>query len=278
MSSSTRPSRAGLEVVVGRHPAENVLPGSGDVGLVGVRPAEVRRRRPSSTSTERGISGHSASPSRSGFTACQTSTNGWPTISTCAPIGDRATSSAIRLSLEPAHEVVDEHPDPAVLRGPEVAQVAGQVVDAAEVLHDHALDPQVVAPDLLDELGVVPALDVDPAGPRDPRPRVGDRDRAGCGAGGLRRRCPADGALRITGLPSSRNPGPSGKVRRRPRRSSSVSVPRSRSTATISPHQSVVTSSTTTPSSAARLDGTSALRGAPVGREDVGPVAVEPCR
>src|SRR5688500_19033749 len=54
----------------------------------------------------------------------------------------------------------------------------------------------------------------------------------------------------MTGLPSSRNPGPSGKVRRRPRRSSSVTVSRSRSTATISPHQSVVTSSTTSPLSA----------------------------
>ena len=58
------------------------------------------------------------------------------------------------------------------------------------------------------------------------------------------------GATRMTGRPSRRKPGPSGKPRWRPRRSSSVSVPRSRSTATISPHQSVVTSSTTAPISA----------------------------
>ena len=47
--------------------------------------------------------------------------------------------------------------------------MAGEVVDAAEVLDDDALDPQVVAPDLLDQLGVVAALDVDPAGPGHPR-------------------------------------------------------------------------------------------------------------
>ena len=58
------------------------------------------------------------------------------------------------------------------------------------------------------------------------------------------------GAARITGRPSSRKPGPSGKVRRLPRRSSRVSVSRSRSTATISPQKSVITSSTTAPISA----------------------------
>ena len=86
------------------------------------------------------------------------------------------------------HEVVDEHADPAAGSGPEVAQVAGQVVDAAEVLDDDALDPQVVAPDLLDQLGVVAALDEDPAGPGDPRPGAVDGDRAGRRAGRAGRR------------------------------------------------------------------------------------------
>ncbi len=76
--------------------------------------------------------------------------------------------SAIRLSFDPGDEVVDQHPDPSARAGPELAQVGGEVVDAAEVLHDHALDPQVVAPHLLDQLGVVPALDVDPALPGHP--------------------------------------------------------------------------------------------------------------
>ena len=51
-------------------------------------------------------------------------------------------------------------------------EVLGEVVDAAEVLHDDALDAQVVAPDLLDELGVVPALDEDPARPGDAGARL----------------------------------------------------------------------------------------------------------
>ena len=45
-------------------------------------------------------------------------------------------------------------------------------------LDDDALDAQVVAPDLLDQLGVVLALDVDAAGARDPRPRAGHVRRA----------------------------------------------------------------------------------------------------
>ena len=95
--------------------------------------------------------------------------------------------------------------------------------------------------------------------------RAGDGDasrrRCGSAAAGA---AACTGAARMTGLPSSRNPGPSGKVRRRPRRSSRVRVCRSRSTATISPTQSVVTSSTTAPSSAGRLDRAAALGRAPV--------------
>ena len=91
------------------------------------------------------------------------------------------------------HEVVDEHADPALRPGPEVAQVVGEVVDAAEVLDDDALDPQVVAPDLLDQLGVVAALDEDPAGPGDPGLGAVDGDRAGRGAGRLGGRRLPDG-------------------------------------------------------------------------------------
>ena len=107
------------------------------------------------------------------------SMNGCPTISTCLPTGDFAMPWAIRLSFEPGDQVVDQHADPALGPGPEVAQVVGEVVDAAEVLDDHALDPQVVAPDLLDQLGVVAALDEDPALPGHPGLRAVDGDRAG---------------------------------------------------------------------------------------------------
>ena len=141
----------------------------------------------------RGICGHAFLPRRSGFTAAQMSMNGCPTISTCCPhrrlphrLGDPALLGA-------GHQVVDEHADPPARPRSEVAQLLTQVVHAVEVLHDHALDAQVVAPDLLDELGVVPALDEDPAGPRDagldalhgdrPGRRTRRRDRALAGRG-----------------------------------------------------------------------------------------------
>ena len=176
--------------------------------------------------------------------------------------------------LGAGHEVVDEHADLAVLRGAEVAQVACQVVDAAEVLNDHALDPQVVAPDLLDELGVVPALDVDPAGPRDPRPCVGDRDRAGCRAGGLRGRGPTDRrpedhrlALQQESRPEREGPAPAPPVLQRQR--VEVAVDRHDLAAPVGgdllDHR---------PELGRGLDGTPALRSAPVGREHVGSVAV----
>ena len=72
--------------------------------------------------------------------------------------------------------MVDEHPDAPVRAGAEVAQVLGQVVDAPEVLDDDALDPQVVSPHLLDQLGVVAPLHEDPALPGDARLRAVDGD------------------------------------------------------------------------------------------------------
>ena len=54
-----------------------------------------------------------------------------------------------------------------------------QVVYATEVLYDDTLDSQVLAPYLCDEFGVMAPLDIDPAGPGDPGPCTGHRDRAG---------------------------------------------------------------------------------------------------
>src|SRR6266702_7602940 len=91
--------------------------------------------------------------------------------------------------LRAVDQVIDQDTELATrLRG-ELGHDRGQVVDAAEVLDHDADVAQVVAPDLLDELGVVPALHVDPARPGDPRParRRGDRPR--------RRPRPAGGSL-----------------------------------------------------------------------------------
>ena len=159
--------------------------------------------------------------------------------------------AAIRLSLEPGTRWSTSTPTRRSGPGPEVAQVLGEVVDALEVLHDDALD----------------------AAGRRPRPSRPARRR-----GGPRRRSGWPGppapwcrARRPTRTPYASAPAGAGAGRRRrgsparPRAGSrgragrcaacragprGSRVPRSRSTATISPHQSVVTSSTTSPVSA----------------------------
>ena len=91
-----------VEVGVGRHPAEDVLPGAGDVGLVGVRPAELLRRRRASTRSPRGTSGHAVEPEPLGLDRL-------PDVdervaddrARARRPGSGAMSSAIRLSLEP---------------------------------------------------------------------------------------------------------------------------------------------------------------------------------
>ena len=83
--------------------------------------------------------------------------------------------------LAARHEVVEQHPEPLIARGPEVAHLVGEVVGAVEALDDDALDPEVVTPHPLDELGVVHALDPDPAGARDARARARHREAARCG-------------------------------------------------------------------------------------------------
>ena len=164
-------------------------------------------------------------PTADGRTAAQMSMNGCPTISTS---GER-TLAAILVSLEPATRWSTSTPRRRPGRGGEARDDGRQVVDALQVLHHDADVAQVVAPDLLHQLGVVLALDVDPAGPGHLGPgplaagaatepeavRVGPRPGP-AGAGGTS----------VTGWPSSRNAaGVSGKTRRLPCRSSSVTAP-----------------------------------------------------
>ena len=168
-------------------------------------------RRPSST---RRCAGPSATPpcrAAAGFTAAQMSTNGWPTISTCLPTGDFATDCGDPALLRARHQVVHEYADPALRPGPEVAQLLAEVVDALEVLHDHALDPQVVAPHLLDELGVVASLDEDPAGPRDPRLDALDGDRPGRRTRRCRRALAGRGDQDDRDAPRAGSPGRAGR-------------------------------------------------------------------
>src|SRR4249919_3564023 len=91
--------------------------------------------------------------------------------------------------LAPRHQVIDEDPEPPPFPWGEVGNDAREVVDAAEVLHDHPNVAQVVAPDLLHQLGVVAPLDIDPAGPRGLGPTGRTDDRTGGSPGG-HRPCP----------------------------------------------------------------------------------------
>ncbi len=104
----------------------------------------------------------------------------------------------MRCSFEPGHQVVDEHAGPPGGPGGELGEHVGQPVDAVEQLDHDALDPEVVAPHPLDQLGVVAALDEDPTGPRHlgSDTRDGHRARggaAGRGRGGTYRRGEDDG-------------------------------------------------------------------------------------
>lgn len=84
------------------------------------------------------------------------------------------------------HEVVDKHPV-AALRGRRLGgEHRVEQVDTLEILDDDALDAEVIAPDLLNQFGIVPTLDEDPARQRDPGPGVGDRERTRRRAGGRR--------------------------------------------------------------------------------------------
>ena len=78
--------------------------------------------------------------------------------------------------------MIDEHPQPSLRARLELLDDADEIVDAAEVFDHHALDPQVVAPHLLDELGIVAALHVHPTGPGNSGTRPAHCHRAGCRA------------------------------------------------------------------------------------------------
>ena len=77
-------------------------------------------------------------------------------------------------SLLPGTRWSTSTPEPA-RRGPGAKSrtAPGRSSTPSSILDHHALDPQVVTPDLLDQLGVVPALDEDPGPARDPGPLPG---------------------------------------------------------------------------------------------------------
>ena len=188
-------------------------------------------------------------PSTAGLTAAQMSMNGWPTIRTCSEL----TWAAILLSLEPVYQVVDQHAEPPGRARRESGDDRRQVVDAVQELHDHPGVAKVIAPDLLHQLGVVLALDVDAAGPGDLRPGWRAPRRTLTRSARAARPWSGTGLTSATRLPSSRNVPVSGKTRRLPNRSSSVTA--SFSQPTTAPQKSPAPSSTTRPRSAGIAGG-----------------------
>ena len=140
------------------------------------------------------------------------------------PVLAPARESAIRLSFDRGTRWSTSTPSRRPSPGPNSCDGRRQVVQPVDRFHDDALDPQVVAPDPLDQRGVVNALHPDPGRPGGPGAQSGDDSRAGRGDFRSDWRC-ARGRTRVTCWPSTRNaPGSSGKSRRRPPRSSRVTV------------------------------------------------------
>ena len=198
-------------------------------------------------------------PSAAGFTACQTSTYGWPATSTCGSV----TAGDDPALLAAGHQVVDQHAEPPGRPRPERPDQGDQLVDAVQRLDHDRLDPQVVAPDPLDQRRVVPpstqirlprATRAGPSGTAR-EPEAVRPGRRGCGVAGR-------GRVSVTGRPSSRKPAAvSGNSRRRPRRSSSVTASFAHST--TAPQKPSPATSTTRSRSAGTSGTTARLRHSP---------------
>src|SRR4029450_8797509 len=134
--------------------------------------------------------------------------------------------------LAPRHQVIDEDPKPPPFSRREVSHDAGEVVDATEVLDDHPNVAQVVAPNLLHQLGVVATLDIDPAGQRGLGPTSRTDDRTRGSPGGYRpssRRSLEQDRASLVPKPRAEGEGPRGPVPGRhspPRRGGRPAAPR----------------------------------------------------
>ena len=191
--------------------------------------------------------------------------------------GQRVEAEAVRLDRLPHVDVrVPDHEHVRAAR--QALRDAGLLRAGHEVVDEDAQPSLGVGSELLDDGR--PGRRCRP-GTRPRRPRPAGRrptpSRAARRRGALRRRCGSaarpgrgrprprasrmpcgwagtaaarEGATSTTGRPSSRKPGPSGNTLRTRWRSSSSTVPRSRSTRMISPQNPVTASSTTRPRSA----------------------------
>lgn len=105
--------------------------------------------------------------------------------------------------LRPRHEVVEQDTSAPVRPRLELREHALQVIRAVEQLDHDPLDPQVIAPHLLDELRIVTALNKDPARHRDACALLRRSKRARSGAAPHRR---TRWGHKLHGLPVNEKP------------------------------------------------------------------------
>ena len=145
--------------------------------------------------TPRGTSGQASIPATPGRIAAHTSTNGVPVTSTC---GWR-TCSAARVSFEPSTRWSSSTPRRRPGPGSRSRTTSVEVVHAVEPLDHHPELAEVVAPHLLDQLGVVDALrrGCGWRGPRGPARGAAATDPDAVTAGGPGRRRGGDEGGRL---------------------------------------------------------------------------------
>ena len=104
------------------------------------------------------------------------------------------------LLLRALDEVIHQNTQAAARTRRELTNGTGEVIHAVQRLHDNALNAQIVAPDLLHELGVVQTLNPDAGGARHPSRGVLHRNRTGTRNRALRllRRHRGDNLNRLT--------------------------------------------------------------------------------
>ncbi len=157
-----RPDQVGLEVGVGRHRAEDQPPQH--LGLTDIeRPADA------------GLPVLPHGNLRPGVDPEDCGADRLPDVDV-GVAGDQHVG-VVDLRRQPrllgsGDQMIEQDPQPATRASSEPAHCVGQIVGAVQRFDHDALDPEIVAPDVLDQLGVVDALDPDPAGPGHPRRRV----------------------------------------------------------------------------------------------------------
>ena len=156
-----------------------MLPGAGDVGLCLVRPAE--------RAADSDLPLDAARDLRPLRDAESSRRHALPDVDERMP--DDAEMASVRAArdgvgdprlLRARDEVIDEDAVASRRTGRLGGQQIIEQIHALEELDDHSLDPQVGAPHLLDEFGIVLALDEDPTGQGHAGALVGDDEGTGC--------------------------------------------------------------------------------------------------